>query len=287
MALEIVIITGLSGGGKSVAIKSLEDMGFFCIDNLPPSLLMKMLELSSFSDNKIERIGVVIDVRGRLFFEELRDALDFLEREDIPHRIIFLEASDEALIRRFKETRRMHPLSVKEGITASIKEERKLLHPIKERADLVIDTSDLTVHQLREHLQRYFSEITSNDTMQVILISFGYKYGIPLDADIVFDVRFLPNPFWVAELKELSGFDNKVEVYVLDKPEAKKFISEFQKMLRFLIPLYVAEGKTFLTIAIGCTGGRHRSVVISEKLAVSLRKMGMNVFIRHRDVDRR
>ncbi len=270
-----------------MAIRSLEDMGFFCIDNLPPGLIVKMLELSSFTDNRIERIGVVIDIRGRLFFKELKEALDFLDEEDIPHRIIFLEASDETLVRRFKETRRMHPLSVKEGIMESIKEERKLLHPIKEEADLVIDTSDLTVHQLREYLQRYFSEITSKDTMQVILVSFGYKYGIPLDADIVFDVRFLPNPFWVAELRELSGFEKKVESYVLDKPEAKKFISEFKRMLRFLIPLYIAEGKTFLTIAIGCTGGRHRSVVISEKLAGSLERMGVNVFVRHRDVDRR
>jgi UPF0042 nucleotide-binding protein len=284
--LEIIIITGLSGAGKSIAIKSLEDMGFFCIDNLPVNLLAKMVELSSLSESKLDRVGVVIDVRGRTFFKELETELRYLETGGIPHRIIFLEASDGALIRRYKESRRIHPLSVEKGIAESINEERKLLQAIKKRADLVIDTSDISMNQLRSNLRKYLSETAAGEDFQLVLISFGYKYGIPLDADIVFDVRFLPNPFWVAELKDLDGFDPQVAEYVLGKREAVRFVRDFEKMLKFLMPLYVKEGKSFLTLAIGCTGGRHRSVAISEVLAGYMRELSFDVHVRHRDVER-
>lgn len=287
MRLEVVIITGLSGAGKSVAIKCMEDIGYFCIDNLPPSLLGKMIELSTFSESKIERIGVVIDVRGRPFFHEMREMLRSLKEWEIPHRIIFLEASDEVLVRRYKESKRAHPLSMEKSITESIGEERELLSSIKEEADLVIDTSELNIYQLREHLQRYFSEVAPPDTLQVVMVSFGYKFGVPMDADIVFDVRFLSNPFWVEELRDLDGFDRKVIDYVLRNAEAKKFVSDFQKLINFLLPLYAREGKAFLTVAIGCTGGRHRSVVITEKLSKKLQNNGVRVFVRHRDLHRR
>lgn len=284
--MEIIIITGLSGAGKSIAIKNLEDMGFFCIDNLPVNLLAKMVELSTLSENKLDRVGIVIDIRGRTFFKELEKELRYLEEGGIPHRIIFLEASDSALIRRYKESRRIHPLSVEKGIAESIREERKLLQSIKERADLVIDTSDLSMSQLRSDLRKYLSETGTGEDFQLVVMSFGYKYGIPLDADIVFDIRFLPNPFWVTELKDLTGFDQEVADYVLGKREAKRFVREFQKILEFLMPLYVKEGKSFLTLAIGCTGGRHRSVVISEVLAEHMRELDFNVHLRHRDVER-
>ncbi len=284
--MEIIIITGLSGAGKSIAIKSLEDMGFFCIDNLPVNLLAKMVELSSLSENKLDRVGIVIDVRGRTFFKELETELRYLEDGAIPHRIIFLEASDAVLIRRYKESRRIHPLSVEKGIGESIKEERRLLQDIKKRADLVLDTSEMNLAQLRSSLRKYLSEGGSEEQFQLVLISFGYKYGMPLDADIVFDVRFLPNPFWVAELKDLNGFDPAVSDYVLKKREAKRFVRDFEKLLDFLMPLYVKEGKSFLTLAIGCTGGKHRSVAISEVLAGHMRELTFDVHIRHRDVDR-
>jgi len=284
--MELIIITGLSGAGKSIAIKSLEDMGFFCIDNLPVSLLPKVVELGSLSENKLDRIGVVIDARGRTFFRELEKELGYLEEGHISHRIIFLEASDAVLIRRYKESRRSHPLSVEKGIAESISEERKLLRPIRERADLVIDTSDYPIERLREDLRRYLTGVEVPGVLQLVIMSFGYKYGIPLDADIVFDIRFLPNPFWVAELKDLNGFDRRVVDYVTGNRTARKFLRDFQKLLDYLIPLYIREGKAFLTLAIGCTGGRHRSVVVAELLSEHLKEAGHPVFLRHRDVDR-
>jgi len=284
--MELIIITGLSGAGKSIAIKSLEDMGFFCIDNLPVSLLPKVVELGSLSENKLDRIGVVIDARGRTFFRELEKELGYLEEGHISHRIIFLEASDAVLIRRYKESRRSHPLSVEKGIAESISEERKLLRPIREKADLVIDTSDYPIERLREDLRRYLTGVEVPGVLQLVIMSFGYKYGIPLDADIVFDIRFLPNPFWVAELKDLNGFDRRVVDYVTGNRTARKFLRDFQKLLDYLIPLYIREGKAFLTLAIGCTGGRHRSVVVAELLSEHLKEAGHPVFLRHRDVDR-
>jgi UPF0042 nucleotide-binding protein len=284
--MELIIITGLSGAGKSIAIKSLEDMGYFCIDNLPVSLLPKVVEMGSLSENKLDRIGVVIDIRGRTFFRELEKELRFLEEGSITHRIIFLEASDAVLIRRYKETRRTHPLSVEKGIAESISEERRLLQPIRERADLVIDTSDYPIDRLREDLRRHLTGMGSPGVIQLVVMSFGYKYGIPLDADIVFDIRFLPNPYWVAELKDLDGFDQRVIDYATKKREARKFLRDFQKLLDYIVPLYAKEGKAFLTLAIGCTGGRHRSVAVAELLSQHLREAGYPVFTRHRDVER-
>ncbi len=284
--MELIIITGLSGAGKSIAIKSLEDMGFFCIDNLPVSLLPKVVELGSLSENKIDRIGLVIDARGRTFFRELEKELRYLEEGMISHRIIFLEASDSVLIRRYKESRRTHPLSVEKGIAESIREERKLLRPIRERADLIIDTSDYPIERLREDLRRYLTGVEIPGALQLVIISFGYKYGLPMDADIIMDTRFLPNPFWVAELKDLTGFDQRIKDYVTGNRPARKFLRDFQGLLDYLIPLYTKEGKAFLTLAIGCTGGRHRSVVVAEFIAEHLRETGHPVFLRHRDVDR-
>ncbi len=284
--LELTIITGLSGAGKSVAVKSLEDLGYFCVDNLPPQLLPKMVELCQQSE-KIDHLVAVIDVRGGQFFRDLFHVLEELDRGRVNYHILFLEADDATLIRRYKETRRTHPLHADGGISQSIAEERKLLLPLKERADMVIDTSLTSVRQLREIITESFRPaVKGTSPLEVQLISFGYKYGLPLDADMVFDARFLANPFWVDHLREKSGLEAEVRDFVMSDSRAEEFLNRVEGLLTSLQEGFVREGRHFITVALGCTGGRHRSVALAEELARRLRDRGWTVVVRHRDLHR-
>lgn len=282
---HFTVITGLSGAGRSEAANALEDLGYFVIDNLPPALIAKMAELAMHASNPVERIALVVDVRGGQFFPELAKELSELGRLGVEHRIVFLEASDEALVRRFEHTRRRHPLA-DDRITEGIRRERVLLGTLRESADLVIDTSDMTVHELRDRVVSAFAQGPRESRLQVNVVSFGFKYGIPLDADVVMDVRFLPNPHWVEDLRPLPGTDPRVREYVMSKPDTNEFISKFDSMLDVLIPGYLAEGKRYLTVGIGCTGGHHRSVVIAERIAQLLRDRALKITVQHRDIER-
>lgn len=285
--MEITIITGLSGAGKSVAIKSMEDLGYFCVDNLPPSLLLKMVELGSQSDAGLEHLAVGIDVRGGEFFEDLSESLDELDRGGVPYRIVFLEADDETLIKRFKETRRSHPIHATGGISESIARERELLQALRGRADIVIDSSRINVHQLREQLMNQYRSEGEEVPLEISLVSFGYKHGLPLDADMVFDVRFLPNPFWMDDLRELDGSDPRVRDYVMSSRESAEFLDRVLELAQFLKDKFFREGRRYITLAMGCTGGQHRSVVLVEELASRLLASDWSVNVRHRDVHRR
>lgn len=256
------------------------------MDNLPPSLLLKMVELSSQAESKIDHLAVVIDVRGGEFFEDLNESLSELDRGGISYRIVFLEASDEVLIRRFKETRRSHPLDAPGGISESIARERELLEVIRGRADIVLDTSKSNVHQLREQLMNQYRDEGRVIPLEASLVSFGYKFGLPLDADMVFDLRFLPNPFWVDELRERDGRDGEVRKYVLGQEESSGFLRRVEDLLVFSREKFIREGRRYITVAMGCTGGRHRSVVMVEELSNRLKEQGWSVSVRHRDVNR-
>jgi UPF0042 nucleotide-binding protein len=286
--LRIVLISGLSGSGKTTAIKALEDMGFYCVDNLPIVLFPTFVELCEQSVRKISRIGLVIDIRGEEFMANARQIIEELRREGFTVEILFLEADDEILVRRYRETRRHHPLAVGGSIQEGIEMERERLTILRDLADKVIDTSDLNVHELKQAITESFQSVFSQREMAVTLMSFGYSFGIPHEADIVLDVRFLANPFFVNHLKKLSGEDKDVRDYVLKWPETREFFARFREFINFLLPLYRKEGKAYLTIAIGCTGGRHRSVVIVDELGAMLRKTlekdGALLSIRHRDL---
>lgn len=283
--LHVLIITGLSGAGKTQTVNCLEDLGYYCVDNLPPALLTKFIELSMQSEGKIEKVALVIDVRGGDFFHDLSRSLKELEDNHIGFQILFLEASDEVLVRRFKESRRRHPLATSGRLLDAIRMERSILEELRGRADIIIDSSTLSPKELKDKLISHFSE-SSNGEFTVNMVSFGYKVGIPLDSDIVMDVRFLPNPFYDPVMRTMTGEDLPVIEYVLDYPITKSFIRRFLNMLKFLIPHYIEEGKTNLAISIGCTGGQHRSVVLADYIGKQLRKMGYNAMIRHRDVGR-
>jgi len=284
--MQFLIITGMSGAGKSLCVKYFEDIGYFCVDNMPPSLIPKFAEMTLQSQSKLEKIALIIDIRGGKMFWDLLPALDTLSRMDIEYKILFLDATDSVLIKRFKETRRMHPLSQDGRMAEGIAEERQILQTIKEKADYVIDTSNLTPRQLREEIIRLFQEGGTFKGLIVRIISFGFKYGIPMDCDLVFDVRFIPNPYYIHELKPKTGLDNDVAKYVMSFSETKVFLNKLSNMIQFLIPYYVKEGKTQLIIGIGCTGGRHRSVAIAQKLYSRLRKNDYSTVIEHRDIDR-
>ncbi len=284
--IKFVIITGLSGAGRTQAVRALEDRGFFCVDNLPPTLIPKFAELCAQSEGKISKIALVIDIRGGQFFEDLFDALGHLEETGFNYRILFLEASDETLVRRFKETRRRHPLSPHGRVLEGISLERKRMEELRGWAHKIIDTSDLTPTQLREQVVTAFAEDTAKDRLEITIVSFGFKYGLPLDADLVFDVRFLPNPHYVDSLRPLTGSDEPVRQYVRKWPITGKFIKKCFGLLDFLIPLYQTEGKSLLTVAVGCTGGRHRSVVVAEALQELLLEKGHKVVAEHRDAGR-
>ncbi len=284
-SLELVIITGMSGAGKTVAVQSFEDMGYFCIDNMPPSLIPKFWELIKES-GKITKIALVIDMRSRSFFEELQGMLiDIENTKFIDTKILFLDASDEELVSRYKETRRAHPLAMDGLITEGIKKERALLAEFKSQSTLVIDTTVLTPRQLRERINEEFRAATGTG-FRVEMVSFGFKYGLPIDADIVMDVRFLPNPHYVPELRPLTGLDKPVYEYVMSFEETEAFYQQFSQLLVTIMPGYVKEGKSSLTIAIGCTGGQHRSVALTKRIGDLLAKE-YHVNITHRDKDKR
>ena len=284
--MEFTIITGLSGAGKSEAIRCLEDMGYFCIDNLPPNLIMKMAELCSLPGSKIDKVALVIDVRGGDFFDALFESLREMKNREIKYQILFLEASHEEIIKRFKETRRRHPLSLGGEIEEGIQRERSILEGLRGRADMIIDTTNLKTHELRDKIRSSFIGKEKRRSLLITVISFGYKYGVPLDADLVLDVRFLPNPHYIEELRPHSGEEKIVKDFVLKRKETKVFVRKFFDFLAFLIPHYVAEGKTHLVIALGCTGGTHRSVAIADATMEFLNKNGFNVTLRHRDIGR-
>jgi RNase adapter protein RapZ len=283
---DVLVVTGLSGAGRSLAADHLEDLGWFVIDNLPAIVIEKVVELGTAGSGSIERLALAVGAGAHQ--EELLDVIGRLRRQGHRVRILFLEASDEELVRRYGSTKRKHPLGEPgETVLESIHRERLLLQPIKELADLSIDTTDLNTHQLRDRLAEAFATGSASATMQTSILSFGYKHGLPLDADLVLDVRFLPNPFWVDRLRELTGLDEPVREYVLEQALTAPFLEQVEQLLLLLLPAYVEEGKSYLTIAVGCTGGRHRSVVCSEELARRLRRHGHDVTVRHRDRERR
>ena len=284
--VRLVVVTGLSGSGKTSALKALEDLGFFCVDNLPAVLLPKFLELSVLAGGEIQKVAVGMDLREPHFLTDYRDAFAQVERLGIRTEVLFLEASDEILVRRFSETRRRHPLAGEGPLIQGIRRERELFGEVKERADRVIDTSGMTVHDLKRALWRYFRRGLEDGTLQVHLMSFGYRYGIPLEADLLLDVRFLPNPYFVPEFKGRTGRDPRVRDHVLSFEEAREFLKRFTDLLGYLIPLYEKEGKTSLTVAVGCTGGKHRSVTVVKEMARRLGEMGKRVQVLHRDVER-
>jgi len=284
--MRFIIITGISGAGKSLVAKQLEDMGFFCVDNLPPALIPKFAEISSQIGGKMENIALVIDIRGGELFYDLFPGLDALIELGFSYEILFMEASDEVLIKRYKESRRMHPLAPEGRVIKGIKEERRLLNRIKDKAHYVIDTSNLTPRQLKEKISYIVGEGNSLRGMIINVISFGFKYGIPIDCDLVFDVRFIPNPYYIDSMRKLTGKDDVVRNYVLSMKETVGFLNKLVDMLDFLIPNYKKEGKSQLVIGIGCTGGRHRSVAIADSLYKILAEKNNKVIIDHRDVDR-
>jgi len=283
--IRLIIISGPSGAGKSTAIKVLEDLNFFCVDNLPVVLMPKFMELSNQSA-EISKVAIVVDVREREFLKEFPIVLKEMIDSGYNAELIYLEASDDALLRRFSETRRRHPLSEGESSLDGIKRERDMLASVKMAATKIIDTSGYNVHQLKEIIRGYFSGPLSQEKMVVQLVSFSYRYGIPSDADMIMDVRFMPNPYFVEGLKDLDGRDLSVKEFVLNKEETKEFLVRFRNLLNFLIPSYLREGKTYLTIAIGCTGGRHRSVSIVDFLADEISFERCILKKRHRDIER-
>jgi UPF0042 nucleotide-binding protein len=280
---EFVVITGLSGAGRSQAANVLEDMGWFVIDNLPAALLDKVAELVQQPGSSIDRVVLVLGTRD---VRELTAGLSHLRDAAERVRVLFLEAPDDVLVRRFEDTRRRHPSEDDGGLVAAIAKERAALEPLKGEADVVVDTGDLNVHQLRERIEALFGSESSGGGLQTGVMSFGYKHGLPLDVDLVLDCRFLPNPHWVEELRPHTGKDPAVRDYVLRQPEAVEFLDRLDNLLELLLPAYVAEGKSYLTIAMGCTGGRHRSVVMAEEVAAILRARGFEPRVTHRDIDR-
>ena len=286
VAMQVVIVSGLSGSGKSTAIHVLEDLGFYCIDNLPVTLIPRFLELCANSEEPITRIALGIDQRERVFLRSYPDVLAELRDRGQRVQILYLEAADEVLIRRFSETRRPHPAAGSRGVAEGIRTERELLAGLRELATQIIDTSTFTVHELREKLRQTLSHFRAQDTLLVTLESFGYKYGVPVDADIMFDVRFLSNPFFIEELRPQTGLDPEVAAYVLQRPESELFLTQVGALLESTLPLYIREGKSYLTVAIGCTGGRHRSVAMVEELGRRLTTWGYASHLRHRDLQR-
>lgn len=282
--VDVTVLTGLSGAGRSEAAKALEDLGWFVIDNLPPALIRTMLTLALAPGNDIKRIALVIDARGGTFFNEAVAELDKVRREVANYRLVFFEATNDALVRRFDATRRRHPLALEDRVEVGIQRERDLMERFREGADLVIDTSDLSVRALRTKLSAYFEVDAAAEGIKTTVISFGFKHGLPLDADIVLDVRFLPNPHWVEGLRELNGLDRPVKDYVLEREVTQAFLARAQDLLAVLLPGYQEEGRHYLTIALGCTGGRHRSVALAQEIGDFISEKGFSVKVIHRDV---
>ncbi len=284
-SLRLVIVTGMSGSGKSTASRALEDIGFFCIDNMPIRLLPDFLRIDLSASPEFTRVAFVMDTRERRFVEQFPEMHRQLKQKGFNIEVLFLDASDEVLLRRFSETRRPHPLAESGTVIDGIRRERELLEPLRQLADNVLDTSDYSVHDLRRKVQELFSQAPAG-RLVVAVESFGYKYGIPPNSDIVLDVRFIPNPYFVPDLHDKSGLDAGVEEFVMRHEETVGFLERATQMLEFLLPLYEREGKTYLTISVGCTGGRHRSVVIARRLADAIEEKGYKVLLEHRDVER-
>ena len=282
-APQVLVVTGMSGAGRSSAAKILEDLEYTVIDNLPPTLLELAVQAHDIPEAN-KHLAVVIDSRGGLPIKELQDAMLALDREGVLTRVVFLDADDDVIVTRFEENRRPHPLGG-DTISESISSERELLSDLREMADVVVDTSNLNVHQLRERLTTQFSEDEQTRPMRVSIRSFGFKHGAPRDVDLLFDVRFLPNPHWIPELRELRGSDDEVSEYVLGSDGAKEFIDRLDELLAFVIPRYQAEGKSYLSIGIGCTGGHHRSVAIAVELKRRVSEHDVKATVRHRDID--
>lgn len=283
--MEVLIITGMSGAGKSQAMKIMEDMGYYCMDNLPPMLLSKFVELVYESKKPIDKIAVVVDIRGGEFFKDLFESLENLSKKNIQYKILFLDASDNVLIKRYKELRRPHPLNPNGSITEGISEERNLLKKLKESAYYIVDTSDFTLGRLKSEIHKLFSEGGESRKLSILVTSFGFKNGILLDGDLIFDVRFLPNPYYIEELKRISGKNEVTKDYVFKWPQTIKFVDKLIDMLEFLIPFYIKEGKTQLVVGIGCTGGFHRSVAIADRIVEILEENGHRTFVNHRDLE--
>ncbi|HWI52891.1 MAG TPA: RNase adapter RapZ, partial [Symbiobacteriaceae bacterium] len=284
--MRLVIVTGMSGAGKTQAIKYMEDLGFFCVDNLPPALMPKMAELYVQTEGKLNRLALGIDIRGGRFFSHIVQALDELEKAGFTYQILFMDASDETLVSRYKESRRRHPLALQGRLLEGIRKERKLMQELRGRAAKIIDTSKRKVSDLRRELQEFFSTESEGLGLHVNLVSFGFKHGTVVDADLLFDVRFLPNPHYVEDLKALTGETQAVQTYVMKWGVTQQFFKRLTSLVGFLLPQYLAEGKSHLTIAIGCTGGQHRSVCIAIKLGEWIRERGFSVTIEHRDAPR-
>jgi len=283
--LDITIVTGLSGAGRSEAANVLEDLGFFVIDNLPPLLIPKVAELARAPGRPPTRYALGADVRSGAL-EDLHVALEQLREAGARTRILFLEAADDVLVRRYEASRRKHPLATGERMTEAIAEERALLEPLKAEADVVVDTSNLNVHQLRDRLRALFAGGPAEQALQANIVSFGFKHGLPLDVDLVFDCRFLPNPHWVESLRPLPGTNPKVRRYVMKQQETEAFLAELERLFALLLPAYVKEGKSYLSIGVGCTGGHHRSVVLAEELARLFERLGFPAQVHHRDLER-
>lgn len=281
---KIVVVTGLSGSGKSTVARTLEDAGFFCVDNLPVDLLPKLLEIADARGGELTRLALVIDLRQRKLFPRYSAIFKSLEATDRTLEILFLDAQDDILVRRYSETRRQHPLATSGNVLDGIKREREELSEVKERADIVIDTSNMTVHQLRDEINRIYASFRT-DVMKIVVNSFGFSKGVPLGSDLVFDVRFLPNPYFVEEFKMKPGNDPEVSEWIRSKETTRMFMEKLDDLLVFLLPLYIREGKQYLTISIGCTGGRHRSVFLAEHVARFLLNQGYSTTeVRHREL---
>ena len=285
-SLDFVVITGLSGAGKSYAIKCFEDMGFFCVDNLPTTLIPTFADLAARSSQKFYRVALGVDVREGEYLSHLLDAIAELKRRRHAVEVLFIEASEEALVRRYHETRRRHPLGGEGNVLDAIRAERKAMAHMREIADRIVDTSTLTVHQFKTQLVEHYGTPTAHSGLTTSLVSFGFKHGIPFDADLVFDVRFLPNPHFVEGLRTLDGRDSRVHAYIFEHEESRELLERLRDLLGFLLPRYEREGKAYLTIAIGCTGGRHRSVAFAEELRGFLDGLGFSPSVVHRDLER-
>lgn len=284
MTPQLAIITGLSGAGRTTAAKVLEDLDYFVIDNLPATLISRVVDLATAQGSTVPRVALVVDVRGRHFFGDLQAIIKDLHNRGLDPRVLFLEASDEALVARYEAARRAHPLAGSDRVIDGITRERELLADLRAEADLVIDTTDVNVHELRDRLVDVFAGGTRAELVANV-VSFGFKHGTPRDADIILDVRFLPNPHWVKELKPYTGLDQPVRDYVLAQPQTEEFLARLYALFDVMVPGFVREGKHYLTVGIGCTGGRHRSVVLGELLAEHIRSLGVSVQVDHRDCD--
>lgn len=281
--MKIVIITGLSGSGKSEAMNVMEDIGYYCIDNLPPEIIPKLVTLGHDSKGQLDKIALGIDIRGYQFLKEINNAISFIQENKFEYDIIFLESNNDVLVKRYKMSRRKHPLSNGDDIVEGINREKEMLKPIREKAKYVINTSNFLPIDLRREIISIFNENIKTKGFFITIMSFGFKYGIPIDSDLVYDVRFMPNPYYVEELKEKTGNDRKVQEYVMNDKDSVIFFEKLKDMISFLLPMYIKEGKNQLVISIGCTGGKHRSVTISNKLYDYLKEQDYNVYIKHRD----